>query len=120
MSMSDHVKQQVVQEFFARKVSFSWKTAKLDSFVLPEGGTSTHIENILTIWNRGSVAHCFNLLYNVRYRTTQRTAPNRFESSCNQSVFIFFLYWVLMFSFSFSFANIFYFTCLTSFDLILL
>ena len=36
MSMSGHIKQQVLQEFFARKVSFSWKTAKLDSFVLPE------------------------------------------------------------------------------------
>ena len=36
MSMSDHIKQQVLQEFFARKVSFSWKTAKMDSFVLPE------------------------------------------------------------------------------------
>ena len=36
MSMSDHIKQWVLQEFFARKVSFSLKTAKLDSFVLPE------------------------------------------------------------------------------------
>ena len=36
MSMSDHIKQQVLQEFFAKKVSFSWKTAKLNSFVLPE------------------------------------------------------------------------------------
>ena len=36
MSMSDHIKQQVSQEFFAKKVSFSKKTAKLDSFVLPE------------------------------------------------------------------------------------
>ena len=36
MSISDHIKQQVVQEFFARKVSFSWKTARLDSFVLSE------------------------------------------------------------------------------------
>ena len=36
MSMSDHIKQQVLQlEFFANKVSY-WKTAKLDSFVLPE------------------------------------------------------------------------------------
>ena len=33
MSMSDHIKQRVLQEFFANKVSFSWKTAKLD---LPE------------------------------------------------------------------------------------
>ena len=36
MSMSDHIKQQVLQEFLTEKVSFSWKTAKLDSFVLPE------------------------------------------------------------------------------------
>ena len=36
MSIPDHIKQQVSQEFFAKKVSFSWKTAKLDSFVLPE------------------------------------------------------------------------------------
>ena len=57
------------------------------------GRTSTHIENILPVWSRGSVAHSFNLLHKVRYRTTERTAPNRwqrFESSCNQSVFIFF------------------------------
>ena len=33
MSMSDHIKQQVAQEFSAKKVSFSWKMAKLDSFV---------------------------------------------------------------------------------------
>ena len=36
MSMSDHIKQRVSQKFFAKKVSFSWKTAKLDYFVLPE------------------------------------------------------------------------------------
>ena len=36
MSMSDHIKQQVVEEFFAKKVSFSWKTVKLNSFVLSE------------------------------------------------------------------------------------
>ena len=53
MSMSDHIKQRVLQEF------------------LP------HIEDILPIWSRGSVAHCFNLLHNVRYRTTERTASNR-------------------------------------------
>ena len=33
MSMADHIKQQVLQEFFAEKVSFSWKTTKLDSSV---------------------------------------------------------------------------------------
>ena len=32
-SMSDHM---VVLEFFAKEASFSWKTAKLDPFVLSE------------------------------------------------------------------------------------
>ena len=36
MSMSDHIQQQVVQDFFAKKLSFSWKTAKLNSFVSSE------------------------------------------------------------------------------------
>ena len=43
----------------------------------PSGRTSTHIENILPICSRGSMALFFNLLHNVRYRTTKRTAPNR-------------------------------------------
>ena len=78
MSMSDHVKQQVLQEFFAKKVSFSWKTSKLDTFLFYQSGrTSTHIENILPIWSRGSVALCINPLHNVRYRTTERTSPNK-------------------------------------------
>ena len=37
MSMSDHIQQKVIQEFFAEKdVSFSRKQARLDSFVLSE------------------------------------------------------------------------------------
>ena len=48
MSMSDHIKQQVLQEFFAKKVSFSWKTAKLDSFVLPEWENQHTYRNYLT------------------------------------------------------------------------
>ena len=39
------VKQQVVQKFFARKVLFSWKTAKLDSF-LPRVGEAANISKI--------------------------------------------------------------------------
>ena len=36
MSMSDHIKQRVLQQFFANKVSISWEMAKLDPFVLQE------------------------------------------------------------------------------------
>ena len=48
MSMSDHIKQQVLQDFFAKKISFSWKTAKLDSFVLPECGNQHTYRKYLT------------------------------------------------------------------------
>ena len=77
MSMSDHIKQQVLQVFFAKKVSFSWKTGKLAFLFYQSGRTSTCIENTLPVWGRVSMAHCFNLLRNVRYRTTKRTTPNR-------------------------------------------
>ena len=159
------------------KRSYSpWKRQNWIILFYPSGRTSTHIENVIPIWSRGSVAHCFrlrshdavmiwkrnkiiterppihtmpawkssedgtkwkrnscryemktelypasfehlsirnriitvpgqwcrfqlipascerglNLLHNVRYRITERTAQNRrqrFESSCNQSVF---------------------------------
>ena len=47
MSMSDHIKQQVLKGFFAKKVSFSWKTEKLDSFVLPEWeNAAAHISKL--------------------------------------------------------------------------
>ena len=48
MSMSDHIKQRVLQEFFANKVSFFWKTAKLDSFVLPEWENQHTYKNFFT------------------------------------------------------------------------
>ena len=41
MSMSDHIEQQVVQDFFAKKVAFSWKRAKLDSFLFYQSGRMT-------------------------------------------------------------------------------
>ena len=77
MSMSDRIKQQVVQEFFVKKVSFSWKAAKLESFFYQSGRSSKHIENMLLILSQGSVTHGFKLFHNVRYRTTERTARNR-------------------------------------------
>ena len=71
------MKQQVLQEFFAKR---SHSPGKWENWILlfyQSERTSTHIENILPIWSPGSVAHCFNLLHNVRYRTTERKAPNR-------------------------------------------
>ena len=51
MNMSDHIKQQFYKNFFAKKVSFSRKTAKLDSFVLPEWENqhTSKISNLLGV-----------------------------------------------------------------------
>ena len=104
MSMSDHIKQQILQEFFAKKVSFSWKTAKLDSSVLPEWENQHTYQKFLPIWSRANVAHCFNLFHNVRYRTTEEQPQigdrGSYPVAINQFL-IFFLYWVHVFSFSF-------------------
>ena len=77
MSMSDHIKQQVLQEFLPKRSQSPGKRQNWILLFYQSGRNSTHIENILPIWSRGSMAHCFNLLHNVRYRTTERTALNR-------------------------------------------
>ena len=77
MSMSDNIKQRVLQEFLPIRSPSLGKRQNWILLFYQSGRTSTHIENILPICSRGSVAQCFNLLHNVRYRTTERTAPNR-------------------------------------------
>ena len=76
MSMSDHIKQRVLQEFLPKKFH---SPGKRQNWILcfTRVGEPAHIENILPIWSRGRVAHCFNLLHNVRYRATERTASDR-------------------------------------------
>ena len=63
MSISDHNKQQVLQEFFVKKVSFSWKTAKLDSCVLPEWQNKhtyrKYLFEVETAWH--TVLICFTM-----------------------------------------------------------
>ena len=72
MSMSDHNKQQVLQEFLPERSHSPGKRQNCILLFYQSGRISTHIENILPIWIRGSVAHCFNLLHNVWYRTTEK------------------------------------------------
>ena len=73
MSIPNHIKQQVLREFFCQKSHSPGKRQNWILLFYQSGRTSTHIKNIVPIWSRGSVAHCFNLLHNVRYRT----APNK-------------------------------------------
>ena len=72
MSMSDHIKQQVVQEILPNRSS------------LLENGKSgffsfIRVEEVANIHNvsLGSMAYYFKLLHTVEYRTTERTTSNR-------------------------------------------
>ena len=80
--------------FLTGKVSYFCKTAKLDSFVLSEYEKQQAYQIMFRILSWSSVTHCFKLLLNVWYRTTDRIAPDRWQkfesrSSGSQSVLLF-------------------------------
>ena len=77
MSMSDHVKQQVVQDFLPERSHFPGKRQSWILLFYNSGTSSKHIENMSHILSQGSVAHCFKLMHNVSYRTTERAASSR-------------------------------------------
>ena len=79
MSMSDHIKQQVIQKKKNFLPKRSRSPGKWQNWILlfyQTGRGSKHTKNMLHILSRGSVTHCFKQLYNVRYRTTERTAQS--------------------------------------------
>ena len=106
MSMSDHIMQQVLQEFFAKKVSFSRKTAKLDSFVLPEWKNQNTYRKYFTYLESRQRGTLFYLICCTMYATEQpKEQPQigdrgSYPVAINQFL-IFSLYWVHIFSFSF-------------------
>ena len=65
MSTSDHIKQQVVQEFFCQKGLILLENDKNGILFCKSGRSRKHIKNMFHIPSRGSVAHCFKLLHNV-------------------------------------------------------
>ena len=77
MSMSDHIKQQVVQEYLPERSRSPVKRQNWILLFCQSGRSSKHIENKLHILSQGSMAHCLRLLYGVHYRTTKKTASNR-------------------------------------------
>ena len=119
MSMPDYIKQQVFTRIFLPKRSHS--PGKRQNWIL-RVGEPAHISKITYLSGAEAAWHTvFNLLHNVWYKTTERTAPNRCDRGSNPVAINqfsnFFLYRVHMFSLSFfSFANILYFTWLTLSD----
>ena len=84
MSMSDHIKQQLVEEIFAKKVSFPGKR-QMWIFLFIRVGEAAHISKVCNIFRVEATWHT---------ALNERTAPNRsqrFESRQRQSIsFIFF------------------------------
>ena len=85
MSMSDHIKQQVVQEFFAKKVSLSRKTAKLDYFCFIRVGEVGNISKIYYIfWDEAAwytVLNCCTMCSTEQLREQPKIGNRGLESS---------------------------------------
>ena len=121
MSMSDHLKQQVLQEF-CQKGPIPLENSKTGFFCFTRVGKPAHISKLSHLFGVKAAWHTFNPLQNVQYKTlkTGSNSGQRFISSCNQSVFNFFSIGSACSRSLLSFANIYYFMWLASFDLILL
>ena len=105
MSMSDHIKQQVLQEFFPKKVSFSWKTAKLDSFILLEWENQHTYRNCLYLFGVEAAWHtvliCCALCGIERPKEQPQIGDRGLNPVAINQFLIFFLNSVHMFSFPF-------------------
>ena len=124
MSMSDHIKQQLLQDFFCHKVSFSSKMAKPDSFVLPEW-ENQHTSKLSYLFGVEAAWHTVLICCTMCGTEQLKEQPQIGDRGSNPVAINQFL--IFFFSFGstcsrslFSFANILYFTWFTSFDLILL
>ena len=95
----------------------------MESFVLPEW-ENQHTSKISYLFGVEATWHTVSICCTMCGTEQPKEQPQIDDRGSNpvaiNQFLIFFLYLVHMFSFFFSFANIFYFTWLTSFDLILL
>ena len=118
MSMSDHIKQQFYKNFFAKKVSFSRKTAKLDSFVLPEW-ENQHTSKISNLFGVKAAWHTVLICCTMCGTEQPKEQPQISDGGSNPvAINQFLIFFSTGFTCSrclFSFANILYFTWLTSF-----
>ena len=115
MSRSDHIKQQVVQELFAKSLIFL-ENGKTGLFCFSRVGEAANISKL-----------CFNFRVEAAWHTVLKEQPKEqpqigdrgsYPGSGSQSVF--FLLDPHVLTLFFSFVNIHYFTWLTLFDLILI
>ena len=104
MSMSDHIKQQVLQELFAKKCVVLVENGKtaIFCFTLLSERTSTHTENIL------KYLICYTMSGTEQPKEQPQIDVRGSNPIAINQFLIFFLYWVHMFSFSFFHLLIFF------------
>ena len=105
MSMSDHIKQQVLQDFFPKKVSFSWKTAKTGFFCFTRVGEPAHISKIFYLFGVEAAWHtvliCCTMCGTEQPKEQRQNGERGSNPVAINQFLIFFLCWVHMFSFLF-------------------
>ena len=74
MSMSDHIKQHVLQEFFALTLLENGKTG---FFCFTRVEEPAHISKISYPFGVEAAWHTLLICFTMCRRTTERTAPNR-------------------------------------------
>ena len=79
MSMSYHIKQQVVQDIFSKRSDFLGKRQNWIPLFSLNGRSSKHVESILSIPYGGRVAHCFKLLHHVPYWQNNTNQATEFQ-----------------------------------------
>ena len=102
MSLSDHIKQQVLQELFAKKVSFTGN-GKTRFFRFTRVGEPVHITKLCYSFEVEAAYHTV-LICCTKCGTEQPKEQPQIGDRGSNPVAInqfFFLYWVHMFSFSF-------------------
>ena len=71
MSMSDHIKQQVLQEFFQKSL-IPLENGKAGFFCFTRVGEPAHISKLSHLFGVKAVWHTFNPFQNVRYKTLKQ------------------------------------------------
>ena len=83
ISMPDHMKQQMVQEFLPERSRSPGKRQNWILLFYQSGRGSKHIKDKLHILSQHSVAHCFTLLHNVRHLFSLSVTNIRYTGMCH-------------------------------------
>ena len=125
MSMFDHIKQQALQELFCQKGLILLENGKTGFFCFTRVGEPAHISKLSYLFGVEAAWHSVLICRTMCVTEQPKEQPQTSDRGANPVAINQFSIFFSTVSTSstrtlFSFANILYFTWLTSFDLILL